>query len=150
MPRPYSGPKLWLDPRRGTWTILDGRKRVRTGYTECEHNHALVALNEYSLGNFSPRQRPTGPLPNYLRDDRRGVYVIGYDQYIKIGITKALKARMGTLQTSAPGELKLHALLDGWMKEEKALHQRFAEYRLQGEWFLKKGELSEWIDGGCK
>lgn len=25
MPRPYNGPKLWLDQKRGRWTILDGR-----------------------------------------------------------------------------------------------------------------------------
>jgi hypothetical protein len=55
---------------------------------------------------------------------------------------------MTNLQTPEP--VKLYALLEGWAKEEQTLHQRFAEYRLQGEWFRREGELAAWIDGGCK
>jgi hypothetical protein len=31
MPRPRSGPRLWLDPERETYTVIDGRKTIRTG-----------------------------------------------------------------------------------------------------------------------
>ena len=57
MPRPYLGPKLWLDTRRGTWTIMDGRKRVRTSYAEHERELALAAIHQYSNGTYSP-ERP--------------------------------------------------------------------------------------------
>jgi len=147
MPRPYSGPQLWLDTRRGTWTIMDGRKRVRTGFTERQRDQAVIAIHQYSNGTYNP-ERPRGPEPIYKVPPRKGVYVIGFGPYVKIGVTTNLDGRMSQLQTPEP--VCLYALLDGWLREERELHKRFAEHRLQGEWFLRKGSLAEWIDGGCK
>lgn len=146
MPRPYLGPKLWLDQTRGTWTIVDGKKKVRTGYAEHDRDLAVVAIHQYSNGTYQP-ERPRGPTPTYKVAPRKGVYVVGFGPYVKIGITTNVDIRLAGLQTPEP--VKLYALLEGWAKEEKALHQRFAEYRLQGEWFLLKGLLAAWIDGGC-
>jgi integrase len=47
MPRRASGPKLWFDKKRGTWTILDGRSRSRTGFAHDETRQAEKALGEY-------------------------------------------------------------------------------------------------------
>lgn len=47
MPRRSSGPRLWFDKKRGTWTILDGRRRSRTGFTLDETKRAEKALGEY-------------------------------------------------------------------------------------------------------
>ena len=47
MPRRASGPKLWFDKKRGTWTILDGRIRRRTGFARDEAKRAEKALGEY-------------------------------------------------------------------------------------------------------
>jgi len=47
MPRRSSGPRLWFDKKRGTWTILDGRSRSRTGFTHDETKRAEKALGEY-------------------------------------------------------------------------------------------------------
>lgn len=146
MPRPYLGPKLWLDPRRGTWTILDGRRRVRTSYPESERDNAVLAVTEYSNGTYAP-ERPAGPRLSYKTPPRRGVYVVGFDGYVKIGITINVDERLSQLQTPVP--VKLYALIEGWRREEIALHQRFARYRLKGEWFHLAGELAAWIDGGC-
>jgi hypothetical protein len=147
MGRPYLGPKLWLDERRGTWTIMDGRRRVRTGYAADQRDLAAVAIHQYSNGTYNP-ERPKGPTPVHKVPPRRGVYVVGFGPYVKIGITTNLDLRMSNLQTPEP--VKLYALIDGWRREEMQIHGRFAEHRLQGEWFLKKDALSEWIDGGCK
>jgi hypothetical protein len=147
MPRPYLGPSLWLDPRRGTWTITDGRKRVRTGYAQHERDLAVVAVSQYSNGTYNPN-RPRGPQPIYKVEPRRGVYVIGFDKYVKIGITINLDMRLSALQM--PVELTLYALLDGGRREENELHARFAGYRLRGEWFRKEGELAEWINNKCQ
>jgi hypothetical protein len=144
MPRPYIGPKLWLDPNRGTWTILDGRKRIRTGHAE--RDLAVVAIHQYTKGTYNP-ERPRGPQPIHKTEPRRGVYVLGFDQYVKIGITINLDMRLSGLQT--PVEPTLYALIDGWRREELELHARFAAYRLRGEWFKKEGELAEWIANGC-
>jgi integrase len=47
MPRRASGPRLWFDKKRGTWTIIDGRGRRRTGFAHDEARQAEKALGEY-------------------------------------------------------------------------------------------------------
>lgn len=215
MPRQNLGPKVWFDKRRGTWTILDGRKRVRTG-TSCA-GEAEDALTRYIYDkrvyadNHRPSRRKQPPLPappsgedfislreataifegdvsvETLRleiasgripgyrigrqvftsraavtklsdgimrlkrtDLGKGVYVIGYGEYIKIGVTRDIKGRINTLQTSAPGKLEIYAMFEGWLRDEALLHKRFSKHRTNGEWFRREGELAQWIDGGCK
>jgi integrase len=48
MPRRSSGPRLWFDKKRGTWTIVDGRIRRRTGFTADEIKRAEKAIGEYT------------------------------------------------------------------------------------------------------
>ena len=48
MPRRSSGPRLWFDKKRGTWTIVDGRERRRTGFSADEIKRAEKALGEYT------------------------------------------------------------------------------------------------------
>ncbi len=54
--------------------------------------------------------------------------------YIKIGYSKNPMAREGTLQAEKP-TLEIIHLLDGDLKFEKSLHQKYKEKRLRGEWF---------------
>jgi integrase len=59
MPRRASGPKLWFDKKRGTWTILDGRGRRRTGFTLDDTRRAEKALGEYIAGKHQVRDSAT-------------------------------------------------------------------------------------------
>lgn len=145
MPRPYLGPKLWLDRRRGKWTILDGRKRVRTAFTEDELEQAEAAIQQYAGGCYNPI-RPAGPRRNYKTPPQKGVYVVGYGPYVKIGISLNVAERISSLQTGAPEKITLYAVLDGWAADEVALHRRFAAYRLNGEWFRLEGEVASWVE----
>lgn len=146
MPRRSVAPKLWLDRKRGTWTIFDGSKRIRTGYLEDEVKAAQVALEQYRNGvEMDVWQMPARPNPNR---GPRGVYVIGFGPYVKIGITTNLTRRLADLQTPEP--VILYAFFEGWLHEELELHKRFAEWRLNGEWFRREGGLDDWIKGGCK
>ena len=47
MPRPKSGPRLWLDKRRAAWSIIDGRRVIRTGCGESDLQGATRALQAY-------------------------------------------------------------------------------------------------------
>lgn len=47
MPRRSSGPRLWFDKKRGTWTIIDGRSRRRTGFALGETRQAEKFLGDY-------------------------------------------------------------------------------------------------------
>jgi integrase len=58
MPRRSSGPRLWQDKSRNSWTIVDGNKRIRTGYPLGEDSAAQKALAEYIAKNHRPDGDP--------------------------------------------------------------------------------------------
>lgn len=61
---------------------------------------------------------------------------------IKIGYTAGNgESRLKDLQTGSSGVLTLLAEMPGEKCDEKALHTRFAEHRVQGEWFAPVPEI---------
>lgn len=54
MPRQSSGPRLWFDRARQTYTIVDGRKRVRTGCGPDEIGAAKEILGRYCAETHTP------------------------------------------------------------------------------------------------
>lgn len=67
---------------------------------------------------------------------------------IKIGTTGGSpQGRMASLQTGAPLELRLLVSVPGGPADERALHERFAEHRLRGEWFRPAPALLHFIEG---
>lgn len=67
------------------------------------------------------------------------------DALIKIGYTNNYLQRLKQLQ-SEHGELVLLGWKNGAMAEEKELHRKFAECRVQGEWFNPTDELNTYIE----
>jgi hypothetical protein len=61
---------------------------------------------------------------------------------IKIGWTNVSPSRrLGACQTGCPTELELLAAMPGSRGLERALHRRFDEYRIRGEWFADAPEI---------
>lgn len=54
MPRRSSGPKLWWDRNRETWTIIDGRSNRRTGFGATDIKKAERALRDYIESKHKP------------------------------------------------------------------------------------------------
>jgi integrase len=54
MPRRSKGAKLWFDKDRGTYTIVDGRSRHRTGFGPEEIGRAEKALRDYITRKHKP------------------------------------------------------------------------------------------------
>lgn len=65
------------------------------------------------------------------------VYLIGpvESSVAKIGRSTEVKTRLRTIQNSSPAKLDLLWSTPGGETLEKALHQRFRDIRLHGEWF---------------
>lgn len=59
---------------------------------------------------------------------------------IKIGIAADPNKRLQNLQTASYTKLQLIAAFEGGRREERALHERFAAHRLEGEWFSVDAE----------
>ncbi len=66
MPRRSSGPRLWFDKGRQTWTIIDGRKRSRTGFGADETARAEEALGDYIASKHTVRDGPNPLLSDVL------------------------------------------------------------------------------------
>lgn len=75
------------------------------------------------------------------------VYFIrsGSDGPIKIGFTRNLGARLHQLQTGHPVGLRVVHAVPGDVLLERALHERFAAHRLEGEWFHPHREILGFI-----
>jgi hypothetical protein len=65
---------------------------------------------------------------------------------VKIGTTtNRVYERLNQAQVNCPLELELLAAHDGGYVEEAALHLRFADQRIRGEWFRLSEELTTHI-----
>jgi hypothetical protein len=101
----------------------------------------------WPIQNLELRKRPA-------RDGRgqyAGVYVVGFEGYIKIGMSADVTHRLAAIQDWLPVKIVVHEILVGEGRAcEMALHERFSAYRLRGEWFRLEGALADWVKGGCK
>ena len=66
MPRRSSGPRLWWDRNRETWTIIDGRSNRRTGFGAADIKQAERALRDYIEGKHKPAEGPNPLLADVL------------------------------------------------------------------------------------
>jgi len=64
---------------------------------------------------------------------------------IKIGFSRDVLARLIRLQIGNPNELVLLAACEGSERDESALHSRFADLWVRGEWFREAHELLAFI-----
>jgi len=71
--------------------------------------------------------------------------VCDHTEMVKIGHSGNPEKRTRSLQATSSFPLKLHATIDGARNEEAALHERFVENRVFGEWFLITGELKKYL-----
>ena len=64
---------------------------------------------------------------------------------IKIGKSNDPKKRLRSLQTASPHELCLLKTLPENFIKESEIHEKFKEYRIEGEWFEPASEVLEYI-----
>lgn len=68
------------------------------------------------------------------------VYFITDEEYVKVGITKSLPSRFYQLQIANPKKLRVMFVANADTMEnarmiESFIHEEFAKYNSQGEWF---------------
>lgn len=68
---------------------------------------------------------------------------------VKIGVTVNYPQRIYTLQKTH-GQLVLLGWHDGLRDVEQALHKRFRDIRVRGEWFKPQPVLKQYIENNCK
>lgn len=74
------------------------------------------------------------------------IYFISVDdELVKIGHTTNLSARLRSLRTAHPKELRILLVIPGSRDDEQELHRRFAEFGVGREWFKLAEPISSFI-----
>jgi hypothetical protein len=71
----------------------------------------------------------------------------GPEGLLKIGFSKNPWARVSDMQTSNAERIELLATERGTLDDERALHERFAADRVNGEWFAPSQEIMGYVAG---
>ncbi|MFC9736064.1 GIY-YIG nuclease family protein [Streptomyces hydrogenans] len=134
----YKGPVVVTQTVRTTFradgTPIGKTLTVQGGSTVLvRHGTVAEADDDETL----PTSPPAGaPAPKVPAPRRERTYLVGMDgsPLTKIGrTTDTVKARLAALQTGQPA--RLYPLLEVDGDYERALHTRFAEQHVRGEWF---------------
>lgn len=106
------------------------------------HQQMRRALNERSEEGRAEGRKERLPTTAYSYSRPESVYFIRAGEGpIKIGVAADVDARVRHLQTAQAEPLVVLAVTGGGQKQEFAYHQRFAGYRLHGEWFSPHPEI---------
>lgn len=102
----------------------------------------IAAAKKEKTEKTSPKMRAPIPTPTDT------IYFIECDGHVKIGVTSGpVKKRLKVLSTAHHSELILLATIENVSGEmEFNLHQRFAQYRTRGEWFVLSPEIKAYIE----
>jgi hypothetical protein len=85
-----------------------------------------------------------------IRDGRASVeasfvYFALSGRRVKIGISKNPRERLKSIRTGSYSKVNIYYVTPGGREKEKELHALFAQYRVNGEWFIYAKEIQDWI-----
>lgn len=69
---------------------------------------------------------------------------------VKIGCAFNPVARFNHLRTSSPIELALEGAIAGGFEKERELHERYAKWRVRGEWFTITPSIEDEIEASTR
>lgn len=104
----------------------------------------IESLKQEWLSQRLSIQETTAPRP----DSRAGyVYLLSGGGYYKIGLSKSVDIRIEQISPKLPFEIELiHQIkADDMVTLENQLHERFADKRVNGEWFMLAQEDIDYI-----
>jgi Meiotically up-regulated gene 113 len=124
--------------------------------SELINGRRMIALDSYydmvnaAIAAEPPREKEAEKRRSPVRMRFPGtglIYFIATSAgHIKIGYSANPDRRLKSLQTASSVPLRLIGTLPGTLKDEEALHARFAKYRVRGEWFTLTGALRSFIE----
>lgn len=65
---------------------------------------------------------------------------------IKIGVSTNPHTRVRSLDIGSPNGVVIIAVIPGEIQTEREMHNKFAQYRIKGEWFSPSDELLDFIE----
>lgn len=122
------------------FTLLDG-----ICWEKIEEIAEQNELSDWDVKRVTEKLLLWGVLPPEVEGT---IYFFGCEttQEIKIGITSGrVEKRMATVQTARGHKINLLATVPGTTEFERALHDRFSQHRLRGEWFRPHPDILAYI-----
>ncbi len=74
------------------------------------------------------------------------VYFFRAGNVVKIGFSNNPRERSRSLQTACSEKAFMVKFIRGTVRKEREFHKRYAEYRLNGEWFDLRGRLAKYLE----
>lgn len=122
------------------------RKIPRIATMSTQSIYALLGKSGRDMGNPQHREKRRAAIAE--RRSKSVVYFIQQDfprGPVKIGHAVDPYVRVVGIQNGNAKPLKLLGTQPGGVAREAQLHKRFAEYRMQGEWFRCSGKLAAYV-----
>lgn len=157
LPRRKPGTGTLTQRKNGSWEIRwrsgrKGRGKICSRYfkTREEAEETLNSLIEAIRVGQGERNKSTRNRKNYRsrNEEIDSVYFIRpiAGGPVKIGKTRNMAARLREVQANSPALLEvLWVVSNAPQGLERQLHQKFAKYRLHGEWFEDGPEIQGYI-----
>ena len=133
--------RIWADPDLARLSNIKVLRKM-TGWTQ---KAAYRHLGPRGLAKGRPRN--DGTVSDRTRAGVVYFFQKGRRQVIKIGYSGDHEERRQNLQAATPDRLRLIATIPGNKAVEAALHRRFREYKVTGEWYRLEGELAAYVAG---
>lgn len=106
--------------------------------------HKMSKITDVMGISFDNTKR--GKRPRKPQKKRGYVYFISDNNgNVKIGVSNEPAGRLKTLQTGNGARLNLLTCIRGGGWKESQLHKRFAEDRINGEWFILSPQIENYI-----
>lgn len=75
------------------------------------------------------------------------VYVIGNQDFVKVGFSTNVQKRLKSIQTGCPYPLSILKVFKGLdMTNEKVFHQKLKKHKTVGEWFIRNEEVEKILE----
>jgi hypothetical protein len=144
----YSKHSLWI------WFNFNGEFK---GYKKELNEQRKIAYEEYKKLQQQKFNEERMRLLASIDDgtyginskDKGGVYLISCGDFYKIGLSKDVSKRIGSIQTSNPLPVELVAKYSSFDKNysrlESLLHEKFKDSRVRLEWFRKDFTKEDFI-----
>lgn len=131
--------RIWADPDLARLSNLKVLRKM-SGWTQ---RAAYRHLGPRGLAKGRPRS--DGTVSDRTRAGVVYFFQKGRRQVIKIGYSGDHEERRQNLQVATPDRLRLIATIPGTRAVEAALHKRFREHKITGDWYRLEGTLAEYV-----
>lgn len=143
-PQKYDWAKIEIDYRAGLSQkefkdlVISMMDKVAENYENLKSEDPILAQRVMEIiSNERPKEKRV-----QKSDKWQYVYIVEMETtgYIKIGVASNIQKRLSSMQSSSPFKM----LLLGCIKKEDAykyeakVHEKYKQFRVRGEWFIKE------------